>query len=103
MRSSNGALRDAHWSHRSDPVHYKSEWQSVSASEEGVKRHLGVQIVDGRNLGQHRAQDEAGRPIRCCSIVPSVSAFSVHPSDPASQRLECGELGIYWSGVWTAS
>ena len=39
-------LRDAHWSHRSDPFHYKSVWQSVSASEEGVKRHLGVRISD---------------------------------------------------------
>ena len=46
MRSYDGALRDAHWSHRSDQVHYKSEWQSVSVSEEGVKRHLGVLISD---------------------------------------------------------
>ena len=46
MRSINVALRDAHWSHRSDQFHYKSEWQSVSASEEGVKRHLGVLISD---------------------------------------------------------
>ena len=46
MRSIDVALRDAHWSHRSDQVHYKSGWQSVLASKDGVKRHLGGVISD---------------------------------------------------------
>ena len=45
------------------------------------------------NLGQHHAQDEAGRPVWCCSIVPSVPATSARSQWTCEPAIGVWRLG----------